>query len=217
MTSITSKTIGVLKQNDQFDDWWESNQIKIPFFDKKEMKISFMGLVPEDDPEFIEDADEALDHFLKKGKSDRLELSEIAYRNCMNFLNAIGYDEADEKLWKINEKHDIWNFIYPREILVSRRDRRDKDIYLMLARECECEQEHGLQLGFRQGRKLTRISDQDGHLTEADAYDKPDTEDYLLSRFEMQEIPLLPEEPTHNTSEQSNSNQRGNKYSKPWW
>lgn len=49
--------------------------------------------------------------------------------------------------------------------------------------ECDWEEEHGLQLVFRQGKKLTRISDQDGHLTEADAYDKPDEEDELLSKF----------------------------------
>jgi len=52
-----------------------------------------------------------------------------------------------------------------------------------VACECDWEPEHGLQLVFRQGRKLTRISAQDGHLTEADAYDKPDEEDELLSKF----------------------------------
>ena len=52
-----------------------------------------------------------------------------------------------------------------------------------MACECEWEQEHGLQLVFRQGKKLTRVSDQDGHLTKADAYGIPDNEDKLLSAF----------------------------------
>ena len=37
---------------------------------------------------------------------------------------------------------------------------------------------------FRQGKVLTRVSHQDGHLTDADAFDKADSEDLLLSRFE---------------------------------
>jgi hypothetical protein len=40
-----------------------------------------------------------------------------------------------------------------------------------------------LQLVFRQGRQLTRVSGQDGHLTHADAYNVPDSEDALLSSF----------------------------------
>lgn len=48
---------------------------------------------------------------------------------------------------------------------------------------CDWEYEHGLQFVFRQGRVLTRVSAEDGHLTEADAYDKPDSKDKLLSQF----------------------------------
>jgi hypothetical protein len=101
----------------------------------------------------------------------------------MDFLDAVEYDEADEPLRQINNKNEIWEFIQPTEIYISRRHRRDNDIYLQVSCECDWEQEHGLQLVFRQGKKLTRISDQDGHLTEADAYDKPDEEDELLSKF----------------------------------
>lgn len=49
---------------------------------------------------------------------------------------------------------------------------------------------------FRQGKKLTRISDQDGHLTEADAYDKPDEEDELLSHYNNGTT----RKPAHNSS-----------------
>jgi hypothetical protein len=56
-------------------------------------------------------------------------------------------------------------------------------MYVQIACQCDWEQEHELQLVFRQGRKLTRISYFDGHLTESDAYGKPDEEDELLSGF----------------------------------
>lgn len=47
---------------------------------------------------------------------------------------------------------------------------------------CEWEEEHGLQLVFKEGKKLTRISGYDGHITAADAYDIPDEQDELLSK-----------------------------------
>ena len=85
MKTITSSIIGELKQNDQFEDWWESEPIGIRFFDDKKLKITFMDLVPENDPNFIKEADQALKSFLEKKTNDRLELSELAYQNCMNF------------------------------------------------------------------------------------------------------------------------------------
>ena len=101
----------------------------------------------------------------------------------MDFLNAVEFDEADQPLWNIKDENEIWNFIYPQTIFVTRRHRHDENIYINVTCECEWEQEHGLQLVFRQGKILTRISAQDGHITEADAYNKPDNEDKLLSQF----------------------------------
>lgn len=183
-TFVVSKVIGVLFQNEQFEDWWESDLIKVPFFDNKKLKITFMDFIPRSDQSFIDEADKALENFLLKGKIERTEYSDLVYKNCMEFLNAVEYDEADKPLRDIKEKVEIWNFVYPQEIYISRRSRRDKDVYISIACECQWEQEHGLQLVFRQGKRITRVSDQDGHLTEADAYDKPDSEDELLSRYD---------------------------------
>lgn len=182
MKVITSNIIGDLKQNNQFDDWWESEPIEIPFFDQKKLKITFTDLIPESDPNFLSEADQALQSFLSKSSIDRFALSSLAYKNCMDFLNSVGYDDADKPLWDIKGKNEIWNFIYPYDIYVTRRHRRDRDIYINVTCECEWEQEHGLQFVFRKGGELTRISDQDGHITEADAYGKPDDEDELLSK-----------------------------------
>jgi hypothetical protein len=180
---IISKIIGRLKQEESFPDWWKSKEIAIPFFDNDKLTITFMDFEPEHDKTFIDEADQALTNFLKLNADDRNLISELAYKNCMEFLDAVEYDEGDEPLRQINKKNEIWNFIQPTEIYVTRRPYKDQDIYVFIACECDWEQEHGLQLVFRQGKKLTRISNQDGHLTEADAYDKPDEEDELLSRF----------------------------------
>lgn len=180
---ISSKVLGQLKQ-DYFPDWWKSEPIEIPFFDNQKLTITFMDFEPEEDKAFIEEADKALTYFLQLSSNDRNTISEPVYRNCIDFLDAIDDDEEDESLREINNINEIWNFVSPIEIFVSRRHRRDMDIYIQIACECDWEQEHGLQLVFRQGKKLTRVSGQDGHLTEADAYDIADEEDELLSKFQ---------------------------------
>ena len=188
MKKIKSIEIGELTQNERFGDWWESRPILIPFFDNKKMKITFMDFVPEDDENFLTEADSALKYFLNKGIKERLELSKLVYKSCMDYVNEIGEDVFNtevfnEPFWEIKDENEIWKYVYPQDVYLSRRHRRDEDIYLHITCECIWEPEHGLQLVFRKGRQLTRISVQDGHVTEADAYDKPDDEDELLSKF----------------------------------
>lgn len=180
---IISKIIGPLKQDDCFSDWWKSEKIAIPFFKSEKLTITFKNFEPENDKTFVEEADHALNNFLKLNTDDRISISEYVYKNCTDTLEAVGFDNVDESLRQIKSKNEIWKFIQPTEIYITRRPYNEQDIYVQIACECDWEQEHGLQLIFRQGKKLTRISEQDGHLTEADAYDKPDEEDELLSMF----------------------------------
>lgn len=182
-TEIVSKIIGQLKQDNNFPDWWKSEQIEIPFLGNEKLTITFMDFEPEYDKTFLDEADQALANFLKLNLTDRNLISDLAYKNCMDFLEVVEVDEVDDTLRHIKDQNEIWNFIQPTEIYVTRRPYKEQDIYVQLVCECDWEQEHGLQLVFRQGKKLTRISGQDGHLTEADAYDKPDKEDELLSKF----------------------------------
>tara|TARA_R110000764_G_scaffold109468_1_gene195631 strand:+ start:1249 stop:2184 length:936 start_codon:yes stop_codon:yes gene_type:complete len=214
---ITSEVIGILFQNDQFHDWWESEPIEIPFFDKKKLKVTFIDLIPKSNQNFINEADQALKSFLEKKSNDRLELSELAYQNCIEYLNAVEYDEADKPLWDIKDQSEIWNFIYPQDIYVTKRHRRDEDIYINLTCECEWEQEHGLQLVFRQGKKLTRISDQDGHVTEADAFDKPDGEDTLLNQFDNKEKNQLSTKQKSYGGQTDKTNDSNKNKSRFWW
>jgi hypothetical protein len=181
MKIITSRQIGQLTQDKDFQDWWRGGEIEIPFFDGKKLPIVFMDFEPEADLKFIDEADNALFNFLRLDKQERLKLSNIVYQNYSDFLIDIGNDR-NYKL-AIQKNEDIWDFVHPCEIYVTRRRHRDKDRYVQIQCNCDWEEEHGLQLIFRQGRQITRVSDIDGHLTEADAYDKPDSEDELLSSF----------------------------------
>lgn len=184
--TIKSAVISTLVQDEEFESFWHSEPVGVPLFDNKLIEVVFTDYEPGDDM-FLQETEEALKNFWQLDNNYRNSMSKEVYKNCMDFLNAVAYDEADECLWQINNPKEIWGYVSPIEILVSRRHSRDKDIYITVACECEWEREHGLQLVFRQGKKLTRVSDQDGHVTEADAYDKPDSQDKLLSQFNKAE------------------------------
>jgi hypothetical protein len=181
--TIHSSIIGTLTQDGSIPEWWISDPVEIPFLAAEKFPITFTELEPLEDSKFIAEADKALQSFLALTINDRHNLSALVNQNCKEFLEMVDFAELDEELKNIKDPNDIWKFVYPTEIYVSRRSRRDQDIYISISCNCEWEQEHGLQLVFRQGKKLTRISSIDGHLTESDAYDTPDEEDKLLSKF----------------------------------
>jgi hypothetical protein len=185
--TVLSKVLGELTQHKDFREWWVSDEIKVPYFNNQKLTFTFHDFTPEQDPAFIDEADIAIKNFLTLNLNDRKAISTLIYQNCLDFLEAVGYDETDEPLWAIKDDDEIWKYVYPANIYVERRLYKDKEIYIKIACECEWEQEHGLQLVLRQGKKLTRVSAQDGHLTDADAYDKPDEQDKLLSNFNKED------------------------------
>jgi hypothetical protein len=180
---IVSQVIGELIQDGTFPDWWNSRTVAIPLFENHPMVITFKDFMPDDDDKLIAEADEALKHFLALGPEYKNNISALIKERCDEVLNDVEIHEDEQAMRDITDVNDIWKFVHPSEIYVSRRARRDEDIYVQIACECDWEPEHGLQLVFRQGKQLTRVSEQDGHLTEADAWDKPDEEDVLLSQF----------------------------------
>lgn len=122
--------IGQLRQDDNFPDWWKSNVIEIPFFDNDKLTIIFMNFEPEHDTTFISEADQALTNFLKLNSTERNAISKLTLKNCMDFLDTIGFDEADEQFRQIKDKNEIWKFIHPTEIYVTRRPFKDQNIYV---------------------------------------------------------------------------------------
>jgi hypothetical protein len=179
MSKLTSQIVGPLTEDESIAEWLRSEVVPIPYFDNKKLAVTFMDI----EPEGIAETDDALRNFFALTSDDRLRISDLVYKNYTDFLDEVDFDGIEEGLSDIKEDREIWNFVYPTDIYVSKRHRRDKDIYICISCECGWEEEHGLQLVFRQGKTLTRISAEDGHLTEADAYDKPDAEDELLSKF----------------------------------
>jgi hypothetical protein len=118
-----------------------------------------------------EDINAAVVNFLSLGIVEREEASERLFQNYRDFVDRVGDEQFT---FSISNPADVWANVQPFEIFVSRRDRRDRDIYVQVICDCSWEIEHGVQLVFRRGRQLVYVSDCNGHLTRADAYDLPD-------------------------------------------
>lgn len=180
---IISKVIGSLTQRADFPDWWEGELIAIPFFEGDKLPITFMDFSPQDDLKFIEEADDALNSFLNLTVTDKNLYSELIYKNFKECIDGIDEEDISAELLEINSIDEIWNFVHPSSLYISRRHRNDMGIYVDVSCGCDWEEEHGLSLVFRQGKMLTRVSQHDGHLTDADAYNISDQEDETLSKF----------------------------------
>lgn len=173
--STQSPVLGVLTRSDDedFQDWWYSEPMAVPFWENREIPFVYV-FEPDADTDFIRMADASVKNFLKLSNEDRLSLTPFL-RNNRDAACGTTASDGDDAVWKAVTPPDL--------IQVQRRHCRDKDIYLQMGLDCEWEEENGVQLVFRRGQTLTRVSTQDGWLTDADALTMLDEDDTMLARF----------------------------------
>jgi hypothetical protein len=160
--------LGELKPDRNVPEWRVSMPVPVAFFAGTALTF------------FIEDEAEvdapglrvAVERVLSLGEEDRLAVSASVYENYREFLEASDLEPLD-----IATPTDIWRYVQPTAVHITRRSRRDRDVYVTFMCECAWEAEHGMQLVFRGGDRLVRVSYQDGHVTHADAHNIPDDQD----------------------------------------
>jgi hypothetical protein len=150
---IESKIVGRLKSVDYDEDFYESEPFPIPYFDNRKIKICF---VESNHEPYLLGADNVIQAFLKLNNQDRLNDSHMV-KNYYDQTLKFGYTKPLE----IANDKDIWNFVHPSEILIQWDEKGD--FYVVVSASCDWEEEHGLQLVFPSGQKLTRASGHDGH------------------------------------------------------
>jgi len=95
------------------------------------------------------------------------------------------YSKVMESGWGdppvIGSACEVWDFVrFGGEPFVSRRTHGDKKVYVSLECGCAWEQEHGLQIVFREGNFINKVGPFDGHLSNADAFDSPSLENTVF-------------------------------------
>lgn len=172
MESINLKSIGELIQNSKWNDWWDSQETAVPYFDNLKLKFTIMDV---DKNEIDDHFNLAIESFLKLTSQDRLNVSPYIFDEYNEFVDLVGEDSFD---FTIENEVDVWEHIQPQFISISRRE-KDGLVYVVIHANCDWEEEHGLQIVYRNGNQLSRVSPKDGHLTYADAHDLDDAEDKI--------------------------------------
>lgn len=165
--------LGQLQRDPDIDEWFLSGEVQIPYLSGQSLQFIIESI---DDDEAPEEFEQAIKNFLALSEADRQEATPYVFQNYRRFVVAVGEDEFD---FTISSASGVWDHVQMTAIHVSRRSYAEKDVYIQIIGECDWEQEHGLQVILRRGNVLARVSDQDGHLTTADAYALPEEQNTI--------------------------------------
>ena len=148
--------------------WYRSVPKPVPVLGGTTCRFAVDGY---DDDAAQQDFHAAIRNFLAL---DRSELEAAAssiyayYRDIMDDVQAAGDDE-----WyvEIDGPQCVLDHVrLGNEPTVSRDHRGDQHVYISIECECDWEPEHGLQIVFRDGARVTKVGPYGGHLTNAAAY-----------------------------------------------
>ncbi len=162
---IEIDSLGTLRPHPELpEEWLISKPIVVPFFDGKELDftISFDW----EDKKSLFEANQAVENFLRKDASEKLNVSSLVYKNYREIQDYYDSQTRGASPLKTNDENDIWNYVYPGNGFISQGSRVDKCMYILITCGCEWEIEHGLQLVFKNGLELTRVSGIDYSPTE---------------------------------------------------
>lgn len=166
MENIEIESVGkLIPHPDVPDEWLISEPISIPLFDGKLLKVTF-NVDLENDKQILAESDKAIKNFLQIKSSERMKFSQSVYKNYRQIQDYYDSQDWGASALELNNENEIWQFVYPHEVYICRGYDADKSIYLIVTCGCEWEPEHGLQLVFKNGVELSRISDIDYNPTE---------------------------------------------------
>lgn len=167
-------------------DTWKADPIAIPLYNNEKHAV-LCYFDPENDPNFLAEADKALAAFLQHDDAFRLSLSERASEHAKPILNNwidIDYKAENSSDWlglrdpKLDgvwltafvagekKAEDVWRMVGNIWEVYVARNTADGLIYVVVLWNCLWDEEHGFQLVFREGANLTRMSDGDGELAD---------------------------------------------------
>lgn len=161
--------LGPVVHDEEFD-WLHSDPIAVKVLGGKECSVVVEGYL---DDEHKEQFHEAIANFLS--------IDDSVLKAAEPHLYAYYQDHREycEDL-SIEKPGDVWDHIrFGREPMVTRRHGGDNGVYVSLECGCAWEQEHGLQIVFKNGLRVNKVGPYDGHLTRSDAYGDEALEDVI--------------------------------------
>jgi hypothetical protein len=174
MKTIELPGLGVLSK-DSADDWYCSEPRHIPVLGDE---MCFISIENYDEDPCQPDFHVAIQNFLSIDESVIRAVEQYIYQYYQDCNDC--FDPKDDEFIAIESPEDIWEHIeLGGEALVSRRFGGDKGIYVSLSCYCDWEEEHGLQIVFKNGLTVNMIGSYSGQLTNSDAYDDEKLENVI--------------------------------------
>jgi hypothetical protein len=160
LVPFTTTSLGAI-QADSGGGWYEADPVKLAYFGGEMVPVELFDV----GPEHAAAIDAAAANVLALGQADLDAASPRVLANCHAFLDLVEIYDEDEAMLAITNPADIWAYVQPRSIQISRDDEDgDPAIYVALICRCDWESEHGLQIVYRGGVELTRVSAADGRV-----------------------------------------------------
>ncbi|WP_448662184.1 DUF6985 domain-containing protein [Sphingomonas sp. CJ20] len=163
--AFETESLGTVSPVDGYADVWFADRIRIAFLPSDPLPVELTDIGPGD----AQAIDAAMARFLALGEDDRAAAAPGVLANCHEYLNAIylSEDDPEQAMLAITDPDAIWRHVVPEGLSVVRdTSAGEPSLYVALQCRCDWEIEHGLQLVWRDGGTLSRISAQDGHVVD---------------------------------------------------
>ena len=168
--------LGPLGTSDRLG-WVRVSPVFVPMTGR-ESEIVLEGYVEDD---AMQDFEQAVDNFLSLG-TESLRFCERWVFEYYQGACAV-WDRSDVSPPRIGSAAEVWSHVhFGGVIMVSRRAHGDRAVYISIECECDWDPEHRLQLVFRKGERVTKVGAFDGHLSNADAFGRPELEHVVYVR-----------------------------------
>ena len=147
--------------------------VAVGWFDGAEVEL--------EEPETSRDA-AALKNFLELTAQDRLNASRHVHAYYLDFHSAVGGEDwLDSKMGVPATPEDIWNHVQPQTLFVESSPDLPGHSYVVVEANCDWEEEHGLMLVWKDGKRLTKVGGYDGHFSNAWPYDDDTLENVVYA------------------------------------
>ncbi len=160
-------TFGLVKLEEK-NEKWATEPIKIKFLDNLKCRFVF-------DDAYItasnkDDYHSAISNFYHLNSSVLLAVGKSAFQYYQDITSQLDPDSTwyDDYYVDIATEKDVWGHIQFCDVLRISRNEEDDTVYICLGGDCDWEPEHGVQLVFKEGRFVNRLSQIDFILTNSD-------------------------------------------------
>jgi hypothetical protein len=176
---MESQTLGTLLFNTD-SECLKSSTVKVPALGNIECTFIFPEL-DQDADVFPNEFETAVRNFLRLPDGWLESCSPYLWEYYRDMIELIGEEDIDP----IDADDDILTRIELDSVIEVRRDCDESEVYVSFGGGCDWEIEHGLQITLRNGNVLAKVGDYDGHVSNADAYDREDLRNVVYVKRSM--------------------------------